>query len=146
MSTTRTPSVDPRKTLRDMLLAVKKAPPERKAVLEEALARAAEKCGMTVTELEEYAFGPRQYSFNDLAGCVEQRRSRATGTMVGLYQAEQAGLDPDAGKWVTVCEDHSTCVNHPTLSMARHHLPDPTGWCDDCREKMAANAPETPIN
>jgi hypothetical protein len=73
-----------------------------------------------------------EYAFNGLAGCVEQRKSRQTGLMVGLYHADQAGMDPDAGKWVTVCEAHSQLVNHPTLALARFHLADPVGWCEVC--------------
>jgi hypothetical protein len=74
----------------------------------------------------------REYSFNDLAGCVVQRKSRATGHLVGLYHAEQALLDADAGPWATVCEVHGHIVNHPTLALARSHLGDPTGWCESC--------------
>lgn len=74
----------------------------------------------------------RQYDFNGLAGCVEQRRSRETGLLVGLYHAEQAGMDPEAGAWVTVCEVHGQLVNHETLALARSHLANPTGWCEVC--------------
>jgi hypothetical protein len=80
----------------------------------------------------------RQYNHNNLAGCVQQHRSRKTGTKVGVYNAEQSGLDPDAGPWVTVCEDHGFTVNHPTLALAREWAPDPTGWCDVCRDKAKA--------
>lgn len=55
---------------------------------------------------------PRQYDFNGLAGCVEQRKSRETGLLVGLYHAEQAGMDPAAGAWATVCEAHGHLVSH----------------------------------
>lgn len=75
---------------------------------------------------------PRMYSFNGLAGCVIQRKSLETGLMVGLYNAEQAGLDPDAGAWATVCEAHGQLVNHRTLALARYHLANPMGWCEVC--------------
>jgi hypothetical protein len=126
-----------RQLLRRLLKAVDAAPEARRADLRAAVDRAAAKVGMTAAEVREYAFGPRQYAFNGLAGCVEQRRSRITGTLAGLYQAEQAGMDPEAGKWSTVCEDHATCVNHATLAIARAHLPDPTSWCETCRENTA---------
>lgn len=68
------------------------------------------------------------------AGLIDYRKSRQSGTHVGLYRAEEAGLDPDGGQYVTVCEEHNTLVNHDTLSIARSHMPYPSGWCDDCRE------------
>lgn len=127
----------PRQALRDLLKKVDGAPAEKQAAVQTALANA----GMSIEALRRYAFGPRQYDFNGLAGCVMQRRSRVTGTLAGLYQAEQAGMDPEAGNWVTVCEDHSTCVNHATLAAARAHLSDPTMWCDDCRGGVALAEP-----
>ena len=127
----------PRQALSSLLRAVDTAPAEKKAEMEAVLEDAAAKAGVTVAQLREYAFGSLQYDFNGLMGCVIQSRSRITGTLAGLYQADQAGLDPDAGRWVTVCEVHSTCVNHDTQRLARAHLPDPSSWCDDCREALA---------
>lgn len=85
----------------------------------------------------------RLYDFNGLAGCVVQRVARNTGTRVGLYYAEQAGLDPQPGSWTTACEEHSTMIYHSTLALARRHLPDPAGWCEDCRklENQKATGP-----
>ena len=67
----------------------------------------------------------RDYRFNDLAGCVEQRRSRLTRHMVGLYHADQAQLDSSAGPWATICEEHGHIINHDTLALARSHLGEP---------------------
>ena len=77
----------------------------------------------------------KQYTFKGLAGCVVQRVSRKTKTLVGLYHSEQAGMesDPDL-PWTTTCEKHSTLVCHETLALARSSVPDPTLWCDDCRQ------------
>lgn len=75
----------------------------------------------------------RLYSHAGLAGCVQRHRARQTGTLVGVYHAEQAGLDPDGGPWVTVCEDHGSVINHETLAQAKSHATDPEGWCEDCR-------------
>lgn len=77
----------------------------------------------------------KTYSFNDFAGCVSIKRSRQTGTLVGVYNAEQAGLDNDDGRapWSTVCEKHGTIICHSTLSLAKGHAADPKGWCEDCR-------------
>lgn len=82
----------------------------------------------------------RDYVFNGLAGCVTQRTSRCTGLLVGLYQADQAGLDPAGGRWVTVCEPHATLCQHTSLALARHHLGDPLGWCEPCAQAMAQDA------
>lgn len=78
----------------------------------------------------------KEYGFNNLAGCVEQRRSRSTGLLVGLYHNEQAGLDDDEGRapWSTVCEEHAHIICHTTLALARQHLGDPAGWCEACGE------------
>lgn len=74
----------------------------------------------------------KTYSFNNLAGCVVQRKSRVTKHLVGLYNTAQAGLDIDAGEWTTVCEEHSCTVGHRTYALALSHLGDPTGWCEEC--------------
>lgn len=74
----------------------------------------------------------REYRFNNLAGCVVQRRCRETGRLVGLYNAEQAGIDSEPGPWATVCEAHGSIANHPTLILATFHLPNPKSWCEIC--------------
>lgn len=77
----------------------------------------------------------KHYSFKGLAGCVTQSKSRQTKTLVGVYHAEQAGLDTDPeNPWVTVCEEHGCLVSHPTLEFARRNAADPTEWCEDCRQ------------
>ncbi|MCA8448877.1 hypothetical protein [Burkholderia vietnamiensis] len=79
----------------------------------------------------------QEHTYNGLAGCVVQRRSRTTGHLVGLYHAQQAGMDPASGAWATVCEEHATICNHGTLALARSHLGDPTMWCEACRDELA---------
>ncbi|MFO7894800.1 MAG: hypothetical protein R6U63_13780 [Longimicrobiales bacterium] len=78
----------------------------------------------------------RNYQHAGRAGCVQLRKAHQTGTMIGVYRNDQAGLDDDDGRlpWSTVCEDHGWIVSHPTLGQARRHAPDPLGWCEDCRE------------
>lgn len=86
----------------------------------------------------------KDYDYNGLAGCVVQRVSKKTGHLVGLYNNAQAGFDDDGGAmpWSTLCEPHSHVIAHRTLALARDHLGDPTGWCEDCmaeeRERGAA--------
>jgi hypothetical protein len=78
---------------------------------------------------------PKQYDANGFAGCVEQRRNRLTGFLVGVYQADQAGMESDpATPWATVCEEHNSICVHGTLALARSHAGDPCGWCEDCRK------------
>lgn len=87
----------------------------------------------------------KQYGYNGLAGCVEQRRSRTTRHLYGLYNAEQADIDggymaahdqfseqPRKYPWVTLCEDHGTICGHASLSDARYHLP-AGDWCEACQ-------------
>ena len=75
----------------------------------------------------------KEYDFNGLAGCVQQRRNRITGTLVGVYHGEQSGMESDPDNpWVTVCEDHGRIVAHPSLRLALEHAADPSGWCGDC--------------
>jgi len=78
---------------------------------------------------------------DERAGCVEIRRSRLTGTLVGLYRSAEAGMEADPEwPWTTVCEAHHTLVSHATRKLARENLPDPCGWCDECREIRATAA------
>jgi hypothetical protein len=74
----------------------------------------------------------KRYGFNGLAGCVTQRRTQQTGTTVGIYHAEQAELDVQAGPWAIVCEEHHQIVHVASLAMAKHHASDPLGWCEVC--------------
>lgn len=75
------------------------------------------------------------YSFNNLAGCVTQFKSQATGTIVGVYHAVQSGMetaDSDC-RWISVCEKHNTLVCHSNLADALRTR-DPREFCDECRE------------
>lgn len=84
----------------------------------------------------------KEYSFNGLAGCVIQRVSRETGTLVGLYHADQSGMESDPETpWATVCEEHSTLVCHASLAAAKSHLGFPTNWCEDCQKKHEPSEP-----
>jgi hypothetical protein len=84
-----------------------------------------------------------EHAVDGRAGCVQLRRARSTGTLVGVYDGEQAGLDTDDGAspWSTVCEEHSTCVSHRTLALARDHAAAPEGWCEDCVPRRQERVP-----
>lgn len=83
----------------------------------------------------------KQYCAGGRSGCVEIRRSRVTGTLVGVYHAEQAHLDSDGGPWVTVCEEHGELVNHASLAAARWFRTDPREFCEGCRKAHTENPP-----
>lgn len=75
------------------------------------------------------------YQHNGLRGCVKQFKSPYTGTLVGIYHGAQGGIDIDPEyPWVSVCEEHNTCVSHRTLAMARLER-DPCEFCEVCRKK-----------
>jgi len=80
----------------------------------------------------------RDYSAHGLAGCVRLRTARTTGTKVGVYNAEQAGMDDGDGAlpWVTVCEAHGALINHETLALAKYHAVMPQDWCGSCQEAL----------
>lgn len=81
----------------------------------------------------------QEYGFNGLEGCVVQRKSQVTKTLVGVYHAEQAGLDNDPDcVWYSVCEDHGTLVGHRSLRLAKDHAVDPTMWCEECYDRSRA--------
>jgi len=75
---------------------------------------------------------PRTYHHAGHAGCVSIKRAQETGTHVGIYNAKQAGLDPEGGDWVVICEVHHTVLNCQTLQGARDMAPVPTEWCEWC--------------
>lgn len=79
----------------------------------------------------------RQYGHNGFAGCVTQRRCRATGSLVGVYRNDQAGLDA-AEPWSAVCEDHGIAQAFDRLDLAQDHARNPAEWCAECRAKLEA--------
>jgi hypothetical protein len=72
----------------------------------------------------------------DYAGIRVYRRSRQTGTMVGLYRSEDAGID--GAPWACVCEDHGTILCVDTRQIAESYVSYPLEWCDACRENQQA--------
>lgn len=65
-----------------------------------------------------------------------RRTNRRTGTVVSLFDTnnDDGQLDPDGGRWVTVCNDHGTVCNHETRKLAEWFLSYPDEWCDECRD------------
>jgi hypothetical protein len=71
-----------------------------------------------------------------MSGLRIQRRCRETGHLVGLYDGITEGMDTDAGRWQTVCEEHGWIISHEKYSTALSWLSHPLEWCDECqREK-----------
>jgi hypothetical protein len=70
------------------------------------------------------------------AGAVECRRNRASGTIITLYRADEAGMENDPElPWCTVCEDHGAIVCHGSRELAKQAMPWPD-WCEQCQEIM----------
>ena len=71
-----------------------------------------------------------------LAGAVERRRSRASGTTITIYDANEAGIESDPETpWATVCEEHGSIVCHGSRSAARASMARPD-WCMDCQRAI----------
>lgn len=68
----------------------------------------------------------------DYAGIRQFRRARSTGRMVGVYDGIAAGMDTEAGRWQTVCEDHGSICSHVTLALATSSASAPEEWCEPC--------------
>jgi hypothetical protein len=96
--------------------------------------------GRIEIEIEEV----RVYDSKGLAGCVQQRKARENGVLVGVYRNDQAGMDDNGGKepWSTVCEAHGHIVSHTSLKLAKSHAAEPRGWCETCmaNENAAGSA------
>lgn len=67
----------------------------------------------------------------------QTRTARSTGTDITVCTAEEAGADPEDGKWVIICEPHGTIMAVDTLAVARSWAPAPEQWCEDCQEHVA---------
>lgn len=67
------------------------------------------------------------------AGLLQSRRNRASGTIVSVYNTDEAGLD--GGSYSTVCEEHGAICTHDTLKLARWHASMPD-WCEICQRFM----------
>jgi hypothetical protein len=74
----------------------------------------------------------------DEAGLLRRARSRKTKTMVAVYKAAEQGIECDPETpFAVVCETHGTVVCVKTRRDAFGCAPDPTMFCDDCREAEA---------
>jgi hypothetical protein len=68
------------------------------------------------------------------AGIRQARIAKSTGTVIVVLDGIAAGLDTEAGRWQTICDDHSFIISHETLADARYHAARPLSWCEECVE------------
>jgi hypothetical protein len=74
----------------------------------------------------------------DRVGCLALRRNRESGTVVGLYLANEAGIESDPRlRYATVCETHDTVVCHERKTDAAYWLRHPKTWCEFCQDPDA---------
>lgn len=80
----------------------------------------------------------------DHAGLRSWRRAKATGTHVGVYNGDEAGLDTDGGEapWSTICDEHGGIASHFTLADAEHHAGKPEQWCPVCQRLRLVEGPD----
>lgn len=74
------------------------------------------------------------------AGARAARFSRRTGTLIVLLDVENGGewlADPsEGGRFVLMCDDHSTLVQFEASRVALYNMTSPD-WCPDCQALMA---------
>lgn len=67
----------------------------------------------------------------------ETRIARTTGVTVEVVDADHPDCDEfqsdEGGRWVTVCRDHGSFVQHETWKLARQFLGHPEEWCEKCQ-------------
>lgn len=76
-----------------------------------------------------HGFGPE-----DVAGLRYLLQARSNKALIGLYDAEEANLDTESGRWNLVCEDHAIIVGTDNLGRARYQQSDPESWCEGCQD------------
>jgi hypothetical protein len=77
-------------------------------------------------------------------GEVARRRCRMTDTTVVLLDlarpdARWAGDPADGGRWLTLCDDHSTICQHESRRTAVAWMAEPS-WCGTCAARLDADA------
>lgn len=74
------------------------------------------------------------------AGCIQARHARENGALVVVIDNRDGrwqDTEHDA-LWLTICERHGECLTHGTRRLALWHAPNPTGWCEGCRDDAEA--------
>lgn len=72
----------------------------------------------------------------DTAGYVCELRNKLSGDHNIIVDAKNGGDwigNPDDGRWICLCNKHSTCCQFSSLPDARRAMKDATIFCQDCR-------------
>jgi len=72
------------------------------------------------------------FTVNRARGVITHRQNRVTGQTIGLYDAQEAGMDVSKGPWATVCEEHGIFKYHTTKSRAVEAMSSVQAWCSVC--------------
>lgn len=70
------------------------------------------------------------------SSCLKVWRSNRTHTLVSVYTAADAGLDP-ASPWYASCDTHNTALGCDTKAAAVSAARESDTFCDGCRGEFA---------
>ena len=76
----------------------------------------------------------------DEAGFIDSRQS-AAGQSVVLYDAAEAGFDPEEGIYVVFCTAHGDLDQGNNLRTAQARMRRPQSWCRGCCEAPSRAVP-----
>jgi hypothetical protein len=87
-----------------------------------------------MNETTEVTFRQAYYRPSDYDGYRAHSKARSTGTLVVLLDGIAQGLcEADDNRWWLICEDHGTCCSWGRQQSARHFMPAPEEWCEQCQ-------------
>ena len=68
---------------------------------------------------------------------IQRRRCQASGATIVVIDTKHPDnyVDPDGGRWATLCDTHGSVVNHDTQQLAVAHAAYPE-WCAECWASM----------
>jgi len=72
------------------------------------------------------------------------RTIKGTGETLTIGTAAELGVDAEAGKWATVCEDHHTVANSPSRKLAYEARG--IDFCEGCRTRASSNPTGRKVN
>jgi hypothetical protein len=94
------------------------------------------KCGAPVPTWSSFsrcdACWAADHESDEEAERAEGRSSLPKKPTVRVARAEDEGISPDEGRWVTICEEHSCFATSATKKLAK--LARSVDFCDACRE------------
>lgn len=83
------------------------------------------------------------YELNGEKGLVHRSKNQRSGSMIGIYIAEQAGLDASSGPWAARCETHGAQANYDSRRTVFRGAAIPT-WCESCQQIMEQGGKPAP--